>query len=120
NLAGAHLAQALLLWTPDNHFPHELAIREYRRALALDPDLDEAAEAHHQLAVIYLHIGLFDRALQELQQALEINPGNSLARFRIGVTFHYQGKYQEALAVFDDIPRKAYLPNFEYRVASAL
>ncbi len=120
NLAAAHLAQAKILWTPANHFPHGLAIQEFRRALALNPDFDEAAEAHEQLAQIYLHIGLFDKPLHELQQALRINPVNNLARFRIGVTYCYQGNSEQALAVFDSIPQKALLPNFEYRVAEAL
>ncbi|MBA3352520.1 MAG: winged helix-turn-helix domain-containing protein, partial [Blastocatellia bacterium] len=41
-LAVAYLARGRLLWTPANQFPHEKAIREYRRALELDPNLDEA------------------------------------------------------------------------------
>ena len=38
NLAVAHLARGRLLWTPANHFPHEKAIREYRRALDIEPE----------------------------------------------------------------------------------
>ena len=38
NLAVAHLARGRLLWTPANHFPHEKAIREYRRALDFEPE----------------------------------------------------------------------------------
>src|SRR2546423_9175962 len=64
DLAEAHLARGLLLWTPSNHFPHEETIREYRRALALNSNLDEA---RNQLAIVYGHIGLFDEALEELQ-----------------------------------------------------
>jgi tetratricopeptide (TPR) repeat protein len=42
DLAVAHLARGRLLWTLANLFPHEKAIREYRRALALNPSLDES------------------------------------------------------------------------------
>ena len=49
DLAVAHLARGRLLWTPANHFPHEKAIMEYRRALTLDPTLDEA---RNQLALV--------------------------------------------------------------------
>ena len=58
DLAVAHLARGRLLWTPANHFPHEKVIQEYRRALALDPSLDEA---RNQLALVYCHIGLLTR-----------------------------------------------------------
>jgi len=91
--AVAYLARDRLLWTPANHFPHEKAIREYRRALALNPDLDEA---RNQLAIVYNHIGAFDEALKESEHAIAINPNNSLAQFRIGETFLFQCKYDQA------------------------
>ncbi len=50
DLSEAYLARGTLLWTPFNNFPHEKTIREYRRALALNPNLDEA---HRQLAFVY-------------------------------------------------------------------
>ena len=88
DLAVAHLARGRLLWTPANHFPHEKAIREYRRALALNPNLDEA---RNQLALVYCHIGAFDEALQESQKAVMANPNNNLAQFRTGQTLNFQG-----------------------------
>ena len=39
DLAVAYLARGRLLWTPENRFPHERVIGEYRRALSLDPNL---------------------------------------------------------------------------------
>src|SRR5213083_1258963 len=62
NLAEAHLAQARLLWGPSNHFFHERAIQEIRRALSLDPNI-----GHHNLGNIYLHIGMLDEAIADLQ-----------------------------------------------------
>jgi len=59
NLAEAHFARGLLLWTHANRFPHEQAIQEYRRALALNPALDDV---HRELGLVYSHIGLFDKA----------------------------------------------------------
>ena len=101
-LAVAHLARGRLLWTPANHFPHEKAIREYRRALALNPSLDEA---RNQLALIYCHIGYFEEALRESQEAAITNPNNNLAVYRRAQTFVFQGKYEQALAVLQTIPR---------------
>lgn len=97
NLADAHLSRGFLLWTHPNHFPHEQAVQEYRRALSLNPNLDEA---HHQLANVYNHIGLLDKGLDEARKAVAINPGNSGARFRIGGSLLYQHKYQDALNAF--------------------
>ena len=97
DLAEAHLARGLLLWTHANRFPHERVIQEYRQALSLNPNLDEA---HHQLCVVYLHIGLLDEALQEIQTAVAINPSNIFAQYRVGMVYLYQGRAEEALAVF--------------------
>jgi tetratricopeptide (TPR) repeat protein len=99
DLAEAHVAQGLLLWTHSNHFPHALAVQEFRRALDLNPNLDEA---HHQLASVYNHIGLLDKAEEEIQKAVAINPGNTGARFRVGVNLLYQGRDEKALEAFRD------------------
>ena len=101
NLAVAYLARGRLLWTPANHFPHEKAIREYHRALTLNPNLDEA---RNQLALVYCHIGAFDRALRESEKAITTNPNNNLAQFRIGQTLNFQGKYEQALSVLQALP----------------
>jgi tetratricopeptide (TPR) repeat protein len=101
NSAAAYLARGRLLWTPANHFPHDRAIREYRRALALNPALDEA---RNQLALVYCHIGAFDQALHESQLAIVTDPNNHLAQFRTGQTMNFQGRYQEALSTLRAIP----------------
>ena len=98
--AVAYLARGRLLWTPANHFPHDRAIMEYRKALSLNPSLDEA---RNQLALVYCHVGAFAEALQESQLALATNPNNNLAQFRIGQTLNFQGKYDEALSVLRTI-----------------
>jgi tetratricopeptide (TPR) repeat protein len=97
NLAEGYLARGLILWTHAKRFPHELAVQSYKRAIELDPKLDEA---HHQLALVYLHIGLLDKAQAETAKALEINPGNTLARLRYGVVDLYRGKYEDAYRFF--------------------
>ena len=99
DLAEGHIALGLLLWTHSNHFPHERAVQEYRRALELNPNSDEA---HHELASVYNHIGLLDKAAEEIQKAVAINPSNTAARFRIGVNLLYQCQYEQALNAFGD------------------
>ena len=101
DLPEAHEVRGYLLWMPANRFPHEQAIAAYQRALVLNPNLDES---HHQLGLIYLHIGLFDEGLRHIRKALELNPGNTLARFRVGVALGYQGRYEEALQALKSSP----------------
>jgi tetratricopeptide (TPR) repeat protein len=103
DLGEAHLARGRLLWTPSNHFPHDKVIQEYRRALSLNPGLDEA---RNQLALVYGHVGLLDESLQEVEKALATNPGNKLARFREGEMLLFQGKHEEALTALRNVPEE--------------
>jgi tetratricopeptide (TPR) repeat protein len=117
NLAEGHAARGFVLWTPANRFPHEQAIQSYKHALALNPGLDEA---HHELGVVYFHIGLLDKGWAEIQKALEIKPSNNRARFRLGVINIYQANYEEALRVFKSIPREVNPALFDRNMATAL
>ena len=104
NLAEGHAARAFVLWTHPKGFPHKEAIQEYQRALELNWNLEEA---HHQLATIYFHIGLFDKAWAKVEDGMKINPTNTLMRFRYGVINIYRTKYEDALSVFNSIPPDA-------------
>lgn len=117
DLAEAHFVRGLLLWSHANRFPHEQAIQSYKRALALNPNL---AEAHHQLGLVYLHIGLLDKAWEEIENALASNPGNTLARFRFGVINLYRAKYEEALAFFNSTPLDKNPALLSFQTATAL
>jgi tetratricopeptide (TPR) repeat protein len=101
-LAEGYVARGYLLWSLANHYPHEKAVQDFQRALALNPSL---AEAHHQLASVYNHIGLLDKASGEAQKAVALDPRNTGARFRVGINLLYQGKYEESLAAFRDSQR---------------
>ncbi len=117
NSAVAYLARGRLLWTPANHFPHDRAIKEYRHALELDPNLDEA---RNQLALVYCHIGAFDEALEESKLALATDPNNNLAQYRTGQTLNFQRKYDDALSVLRDIPANANPALVGHQIAWAL
>jgi TolB-like protein/DNA-binding winged helix-turn-helix (wHTH) protein/lipopolysaccharide biosynthesis regulator YciM len=117
DLAEAHLARGRLLWTPSNNFPHDKAISEYKRALELNPNLDEA---RNQLALVYSHVGLLDRSLEELRMAVAINPGNTVARYRIGESHLFKGEYDQALEAFRSVPREANPALIGYQTAWAL
>lgn len=101
-LAEGHFARGLILWTKTKGFPHEQALQSFRRAIEFDPEDDES---HHQLSMVYSHIGLLDEAQASVRRALEINPNNTMARFRVGVYNQYQGNFDDAITAFKTIPR---------------
>jgi tetratricopeptide (TPR) repeat protein len=117
NLAEGYLARGLLIWSHGNRFPHESAAKSFRRAIALNPLLDEA---HHQLALVYLHVGLLDKAWGQIDEALAANPANMMARFRYGVIDMYRGRYDKALEIFTSTPLKSNPGLLTFQQASAL
>src|SRR2546425_182281 len=101
DLADAYLARGKLTWTLANHFPHARAIQDMKRALALNPNL---ATAHYWLGGIYLHIGLLDKALQELRLAVSLDPSELEAPPRIARVHWYQQQFDTALVEFERMP----------------
>jgi tetratricopeptide (TPR) repeat protein len=107
-------------WLPSlllpNHFPNAAAVADLKHAIALNPNSDEA---HQQLANIYNHIGLLDKARAEFVKAEALNPVNPATRFRIGVNLLYAGRYEDALMAIRDSRR--FLPSlWAYQTSFAL
>lgn len=100
-LASAHFARGLILWTKTKGFPHEQAIEAFEKSLELDPNADET---HHQLSMVYAHVGLLDKAQKLVRTAIDINPNNTMARFRVGNYLAWQGRFEEALTVLKTVP----------------
>jgi tetratricopeptide (TPR) repeat protein len=100
-LPQAYIARGDLLWTPVNRFAHERAIKEFRRALDLNPNSDQA---HQRLARVYVHVGLFDEAVQHAEKALTIRPSNAQALNSRAQAILWSGHDEEALAIFQGIP----------------
>lgn len=101
DLAEAHFARGLILWTKAKRFPHEQAMQSFTRSLELDPKADEC---HHQLSMVYSHIGLLDEAQKHVRTAVTINPNNTMARFRVGVYTAWQCRFEEALGILKTVP----------------
>lgn len=102
-LPETHFANGYMLWyRPDSKgFQHEKAITSYRRVLEANPRLAQdnpmlAAESHQQLAIVYLHIGLMDEALEEAKKALEVDSVHSRLHYTGGLVALHRGDYQQA------------------------
>jgi len=117
DLAEAHFARANLLWGATKQFAHERAIQEDRRAVELSPNLDAA---HHHLGLVYTHIGLLDKALEELRKTIAIDPGDWMAQQRIAETALLQGRYEEGFRVLQTVPPEYNPPFWNFDATWAL
>ena len=97
DLADGYLARARLVWTLPNRFPHERAIRDLTRALALNPSL---AAAHREMGKVYLHVGLLEESIDANSRAVKLNPGDS-ALFRRVLAHLYLRQCETALQVLE-------------------
>ena len=73
---------------------YELAIREYRRSLELDPN---DPETYFGLAEAYRVKGLYGDAEAQLREALRLDPGHQEARLNLGVVLLHQENWAEAI-----------------------
>lgn len=88
-LAEGYFARAYCTWNFQNKFPHEKTILEFKKAISLKPDMDEA---YHQLGVVYLHVGLMDETFAAYRKAIQINPDNKFCVLDLAFTYFYTGK----------------------------
>jgi tetratricopeptide (TPR) repeat protein len=87
------------------------ALAAARKAIELKPDL---AEAHHALGRYYYSVLVdYDRAMEEFQIAIRLNPSDGSALFWVGVTQRRRGEWEEALA---NMRRAAELSPREYGI----
>lgn len=92
-LAEAHNSAAGVL----SYFEWDWAAaeKEYRRALALDPNY---AAAHHRLGVQLAAMGRFDEALFALRRAQELDPLSLITNAILAATYYEARRYDEAIA----------------------
>lgn len=100
-LAKIYVAKGNLLWTRARRWPHEDAIEEYRKALAIDPN---NAEALKELGKVLFHIGRLDESVSALERSLEIDSSHVNARFRLSLAELYRGSYERCLELLRMLP----------------
>ncbi len=100
-LAEGYAARGDVLWSALFGFDHEGSARDLKRALALNPNL---SDAHDDLAGIYSHVGLLERALEETLLAQALDPLSVYAKFRRGLLMLWSGDYEGAFAALQPLP----------------
>jgi tetratricopeptide (TPR) repeat protein len=81
----------------------ETARSHYRKALDLNLDPSDEAQVHHHLGLIEVRIGSVDRAIEEYQTALALDPGLAAARIDLGSALYRLGRYAESADMFRQV-----------------
>jgi serine/threonine protein kinase/Tfp pilus assembly protein PilF len=92
SLAQAHTSMALVLVWYDWDFAK--GEREFRRAIALNPN---DADAHQAYGDFLAAMGRFDEALVEKRRAEQLDPLSITASWDVGRTLYYAGRYEDAV-----------------------
>lgn len=103
-LADAYVARGDLLWTPAHRFPHARAAEEFRKALALNPNLEHA---HRGMSRVLVHVGFLKEGLEHAEKAIAINPGNGFSLMMRVEALQWMGDYAAALATLSRVPAAA-------------
>jgi tetratricopeptide (TPR) repeat protein len=91
SLAEAHVALAGTIW--GYYFNWEGGEREYRRAIALNPNY---AFAYDQYGLMLLYVERFDQALAENMRAAELDPLSAVITSDVAAPLFFQAKYEAA------------------------
>ena len=78
------------------------AIGLLKRAIEVAPG---HARAHYLLGAEHAQIGLYERAIEEMGRALELDPGLDAARFQLGLLFLTSRRVDEAQAAWQPLER---------------
>jgi tetratricopeptide (TPR) repeat protein len=91
-LAEVAIWEVLHGWTDSPERTLDLAIKQARHAVDLDP-LD--AEAHAELAFALMTAGDGDAAIEEARRGMELNPSHPMAQVHYAYVWHMTGKPPE-------------------------
>jgi TolB-like protein len=111
-LATVHVVRAFVVWSEFEGWRVEEAIRELKRAQELDP-----AIGHTELAELYLHIGLEERADREHELAIRHNPTSDSAKNSTIYEYYLSNRPDEGFAAERRLGRE---PEIRYFVEKRL
>ena len=77
-----------------------MATQQVREALEIDP---QNAEAHYYLGVYYYKVNLYDEAIREISQAIDLNvsiASSAEALTYLGLALADKGRFEEAISEY--------------------
>jgi tetratricopeptide (TPR) repeat protein len=92
------------------------------KSRAAEPVVSEAKVAEHRnLGIAFYKAAMLDEAAREFRRVAELNAGDELANFYIGLVLLRQGKWEEAVLVFSQLATKrGSAPAIRHNLAYAL
>jgi len=111
-LAYGYFARGFASWAPLHKFPFEDCVREYVKAIQLDPNFDEA---YNQLGLVLAHQGFCTEAIGLMTKAIKLNPANDIAKSNITRAYFFNHEYQRVVDEFKRVPPSLY--NVSYRTS---
>ena len=106
DLAEAHLARAAV--ARKREFDWETAIAASRRALVLNPTLDQA---HFFIAAAYYHLGYMEEALLEMERGRRLGGPDTVEPLRIeALVALFSGRFAPAVAQLEEVSRRSSQP----------
>ena len=90
-------AKARVLWTPAKGFQNRAALRALGRALRLNPG---SHRARVWQCLVLIHVGLMDKALVGLREALAAEPEDSFTITFVAQGLNFRGEYDAAAEYF--------------------
>jgi tetratricopeptide (TPR) repeat protein len=106
DLAEAHLARAAV--ARKREFDWETAMAASRRALVLNPTLDQA---HFFIAAAYYHLGYMEEALLEMERGRRLGGPDVVEPLRIeALVALFSGRFAPAVAQLEEVSRRSSQP----------
>ncbi len=79
---------------------YEDAIREYQIAIDINPYFFHG-NVHGAIGIVYVKKGLLDKAFDEFQTALKINPHSARPHYGLGIIYEQKGNLNEAVSEYN-------------------
>jgi adenylate cyclase len=119
-IAFSHMYEIIYQWSDDAVQSRTLAARAAAQAVALDKTDPTALTA---LGYAHSLVGEYDRAIQSLERAIEINPSFAMAYWALGSSFAQSGQTDEGIAMIENAirlsPQDPLMHEFLFNIGSA-